>query len=88
MNYIPTTIEHGDYLESTDGAVTDRRYVKLICMQDTVLTSISLTGDVTGQSHLVGPTYAAGTVIRGGICTGLEVSSGQVFAVKALAEVK
>ena len=84
---LPVTIEHGDYLESSDGAVTSKRYLKVICMQDTVLASITLTGSVTGQAHVAGPTYAAGTVIRGGIVTGLEVTSGQVFCVTGMSEV-
>ena len=84
---LPVTIEHGDYLESTDGAVTGKRYLKVICMQDTVLASITLTGSVTGQAHVAGPTYAAGTVIRGGIVTGLEVTGGQVFCVTGMSGV-
>ena len=85
---LPVTIEHGDYLESTDGAVTNKRYLKVICMLDTVfVTPLSITGSVTGQAHLPGPTYAAGTVIRGGIITGLQVASGQVFCVTGMSEV-
>ena len=84
---LPVTIEHGDYLESTDGAVTNKRYLKVICMLDTVFTSIALTGSVTGKAHVPGPTYAAGRVIQGGIITGLQVASGQVFCVTGMSEV-
>jgi len=84
---IPVTIEQGDYLESTDGAVANKRYLKVICMEITVFTSIAITGSVTGAAHVVGPTYPAGTVIRGGIITGLELTSGQVFCVTGMQQV-
>lgn len=84
---LPVTLEHGDYLESSDGAVSNKRYLKVIAMTDTVLASIAITGNVGGSAHIAGPTYPAGSVIRGGIVTGLQVTSGQVFCVTGMEEV-
>ena len=67
----------GQYYESTDGAQTFTGDPGVIYVtQDAVLTSLTNDQDPTG--HLVGPTYAAGTILNGQT-TAFEVASGQIY---------
>ena len=67
----------GQYFESGDGAETFPKDPGVVYVtQDCVFTSIVNSQDPTG--HLVGPTYAAGTVLNGDT-TSFELASGQIY---------
>jgi len=67
----------GQYYESADGAETFPGDPGIVYVtQDCVFASIANDQDPTG--HLVGPTYAAGTVLNGQT-TGFELTSGQIY---------